>query len=146
MIASNNKQKDDSGASLDVIAATVKRLETNQTKTTDIQTEMAKSLAVMANTLETIEGTNIAIERLAGKIDLVFDALRKDENEKTEIFSRIRTLEDIGANPRLDKIEAVMGKCPGLLEVKARSEKILIGGVISVLLLTLGTIAKAVWK
>lgn len=132
--------------SLELIAATVKRLEINQSKTTDIQTEMAKSLAVMASTLETIEGTNIAIERLAGKIDLVFDALRKDETEKTEIFTRIRGLEEIGANPRLNKIEAMMGNCPGLQEVKARSEKVFIGGVISVLLLALGTIAKAVWK
>jgi len=140
------EQHDGVNNSLDVIAATVKRLELNQSKTTDIQTEMAKSLAVMASTLETIEGTNIAIERLAGKIDLVFDALRKDESEKTEIFSRIRILEDIGANPRLDKIEEVMGKCPGLLEVKARSEKVLVGGVVSVILIALGTIARAVWK
>ncbi len=119
--------------SLEAIAASVKRLELAQGNTAEVQAEMAQSLAVMANTLGKIENANIAIERLNGKIEAMFDAFAKSEKEHDDIFDRLRALEKVGCSPRITKLEG-------------RQDKQLWSGVALVGLALLATLIKLVWK
>lgn len=118
---------------LATIAATVRRLEQTQATTASVQAEMATSLAVMANTLQKIEDTNIVIERLSGRLTAALDAFDKAEKSHDDIFNRLRKIEGIGCNARLNKLEI-------------RQDKQLWGVIISIGLLIAGTIVKAVWK
>ena len=82
-------------SSLDSITSAVSRLEQAQGSTAAVQMEMATSLAVMANTLEKIENTDVIIERLNGKIVAMFDAFEKSEREHDDLFNRLRAVETI---------------------------------------------------
>ena len=115
------------------MSSTMKGLEQAQHTGTEVQAEMANSLAVMANTLKKIEDTNVIVERLSGKLDSVFLLFRKSEKDCDDIFKRIRDLENLSTNPRLKRLEG-------------RQDKMLWGGVISVFGMFLVTVIKAVWR
>lgn len=131
---------------LDSIVCAVKRLEENQTKTSEIQIEMSQSLAVMASTLAKIEDSNIVLTRIMGRVDNVFALLETNEKEHGGMFTRIRKLEDVRADARLASIEKHQGCCQAVLDVKGQLNKVLWGGLVSVVLALVATISKAVWK
>ena len=118
-------------------------------KISSIETSMADicaSIRVMSKTMLKLEDNSLQIAALQIEVVSIFKIFDKAEKERDELFDRVRALEDIGANPRLRKIEASQGACSTLQDVKARQDKVLLGGVLAVIIALIGTVLKVTWK
>ena len=118
---------------LGIILGSISRLEQSHENSAKVQGELATSIKLMAQTLEKIEDTNVILERVSGRIDLVATHYKKIEEDINEIYPRLRALESVGCNPRLTKIEA-------------RQDKMLLSGFIATSLAIIGGIIKVLWK
>ena len=110
------------------------------------QIKMQEEISGIGKTLLKLEDTNLQIIALRGEVAALNKNFDRNDKEHDELFTRMRSLEDIGCNARLKDLEANQGRCDALLKVEARQEKMLWGGVITVCLAFLATLLKAVWK
>lgn len=127
--------QDRSEAKIVVIATSIERLEKAQKNTSDIQVEMSSSLAVMASTLQKIEGSTVSIERLSGRLNTVSALFDKSEKEHDDIFNTLREIQSIGSNSRLKKLEGSVDAYtelrvgPRLTDVEAFQKTAIVGTI-----------------
>ena len=113
-----------------------------ETATSDI----CANLKVMAKTMTKLEDNNIQIVALRGEVAAISKAFDKSEREHDELFLRLRGIEEVGCNPRLNHLEEIQGKCQPVLDLKANQDRMIWGGIVMVGLAMVVTVIKAVWK
>lgn len=87
------------------ITRCVGRLEESHHEMMSTQAGMAASLQAISDTMVKLEDTNIQIVALRGEVASLNRAFDKSETEHTEIFNRLRSVEEMGCRPRLQKLE-----------------------------------------
>ena len=100
----------------------------------------------MAKTMAKLEDNNIQIVALRGEVAAISKAFDKSEIAHTEIFNRLRAVEEIGCSPRLKNLEEGKGECPAVKDLKVNQDRMIWGGVIMTGVALVVTVIKAAWK